>query len=283
MLAVHGVLPDTPNARPPIVLVHGAANSAAVWTFWQRMLAERGWASYAVDLRGHGASTPCDLSRTTMQDYTDDVVSVARTFTQPPIFLGWSMGGLVAMMAAAECGARAVVGLAPSTPAAARNPDKVIQHGEFGPEEYGITPDDADEQPAMPDLDREERAIALASLGRESRWARGERAAGIVIECMPCALLIVTGTADRQWPRERYDGMPLPSEHLRADGSSHWGLVLNRRTLATLVPRVIEWIERRAQDAAKTTIARRLATTSPDAYGGLAEPSGSDGGSTCTT
>ncbi len=245
MLAVHGALPDTPTTRPPIVLVHGAANSAVVWTFWQRALAERGWVSYAVDLRGHGASTPCDLSATTMQDYADDVLSAVRGLDtgRGVVLVGWSMGGLVAMMAAQACRSRAVVGLAPSTPAAARDPEKMIQHGEFGPEEYGITSDDPADQPAMPDLDLDERVIALASLGRESRHARGERAAGIVLEALPCPLLIATGTADRQWPRSRYDDLPQPAEHLSADGASHWGLVLSRRTLTTLVPQVLGWLE----------------------------------------
>ena len=42
MPTVTGVLPDGPLRGAPIVLVHGAANSAAVWTFWQRELASAG-------------------------------------------------------------------------------------------------------------------------------------------------------------------------------------------------------------------------------------------------
>jgi hypothetical protein len=93
----------------------------------------------------------------------------------------------------------------------------------------------------MPDLDREERAIALGSLGLESRYARDERQRGIVIPSLPCPLLIVTGTDDRQWPRERYADLHLPAEHLAAKGASHWGLVLNRRVLATTIPAVMGW------------------------------------------
>lgn len=247
MLAVHGALPDKPNTRPPVVLIHGAANSAVVWTFWQRTLAERGWASYAIDLRGHGTSMPCDLSNTTMGDYADDVVATVRQLdtTRGVVLMGWSMGGLVAMMAAARCGARAVVGLAPSTPAGAVDPGTVIEHGEFGPGEYGITSEDPADQPAMPDLEIEERVIALASLGRESRYARGERAAGVVIDTLLCPLLIATGTTDKQWPRSRYDGMPLEAEHLSVEDASHWGLVLSRRALAELVPQTLEWLTRK--------------------------------------
>ena len=33
MTAVRRVLPPAPAERPPIILVHGAANSALVWTY----------------------------------------------------------------------------------------------------------------------------------------------------------------------------------------------------------------------------------------------------------
>lgn len=160
---------------PPFVLVHGAANSARVWTFWQRALAERGYAPRALDLRGHGEREMVDLTQTRMADY------------------------------AAAC-----VGLAPSAPAAQVDPEVPLRPGTFGAEAYGITTRDPDDQSAMPDLDREERALALASLGQESRLAR-------------------------------YDTLTLRADWLSAD-ASHWGLVLNRRALGTLVPAVAEWL-----------------------------------------
>ena len=90
------------------------------------------------------------------------------------------------------------------------------------------------------------RQVALASLGKESRYARDERQRGIVIESLPCPLLIVTGADDRQWPRERYRDLWLPADELTVDGASHWGLVLNRRALAALVPAVLAWLDRAA-------------------------------------
>ena len=154
------------------------------------------------------------------------------------------MGGLVAMMAAAAGGTTACVGLAPSMPARAINTSLPLRSGVFGAEEYGITSHDPDDQPAMPDLDREERRIALASLCPESRLARDERQRGIVVESLPVPLLIVTGSADRQWPRERYRDLWLPADHLTVDGASHWGLVLNRRALQHAIPAVLGWLRR---------------------------------------
>jgi pimeloyl-ACP methyl ester carboxylesterase len=179
VLTLHATL-AADAGHPPIVLVHGAANSASVWRFWQAELAARGWSSWALDLRGHGGSAAVDLGRTTMADYADDVVRLAADLARPPVVMGWSMGGLAALLAADRVGAAAFVGLAPSPPARTRDGAVPLREGTFGPEEYGVVTPDVDAQPTMPDLDQEERRLALASLGRESRRARDERKAGVV-------------------------------------------------------------------------------------------------------
>ena len=181
-----------------------------------------------------------------MSDYVDDVMATVERLPAPPVVMGWSMGGLVAMMVAAQGHARAVVALAPSTPVAERDENIVVRTGSFGPEEYGITSKDPAEQPSMPDLDLEERAIALGATSGESRAARDDRKAGIVIPSLPCPLLVVTGSEDRSWPRAAYAGMDLPAEYMEACGASHWGLVLNRRLLPGLVSRVADWLSREA-------------------------------------
>ena len=94
----------------------------------------------------------------------------------------------------------------------------------------------------MPDLDAAERQIALSSLGHESRLARDERQQGIVLERLPCPLLLVTGTLDRNWPAERYADFLLPADRLSVPDASHWGLVLNRRALASAVPTILDWL-----------------------------------------
>lgn len=244
MLAVTALICPTAGARPPVVLVHGAASSAPVWTYWQAALGGRGWSTYALDLRGHGASAPFDLSRTSMADYAADVAALAAELARPPILMGWSMGGLVALLAAATGPASACVALAPSAPAAAIDPTVELRSGEFGPEEYGITSRDPDRQRGMRDLDRPARELALRSLSRESRLARDERKRGIVIERLACPLLLVTSLGDRDWPAERYADLRLPADRLSLVGASHWGLVLNRPAVEAAAEEVGGWLER---------------------------------------
>src|SRR5207245_9821539 len=110
------------------------------------------------------------------------------------------------MMAAAASAARACVGLAPSTPARAVDASVPLRRGVFGAEEYGIVGRDPDHQPAMADLDRAERVIALESLGQQSRYARDERKAGVMVD-VPCPMLVVTGPPDAEVPRARFGSL----------------------------------------------------------------------------
>ena len=178
-----------------------------------------------------------------MSDYANDVAAAAAEISETPVLMGWSMGGLVAIMVAAAGQARACVGLAPSTPVARRDDQVQIRTGVFGPGEYGITSLDPAAQPSMPDLDTQERLIALESASQESRAARDDRKAGIVVSELPCPLMVVTGSEDRAWPRSAYAGMHLRADYLESLGASHWGLVLNRRLLPDMARGTTEWLD----------------------------------------
>ena len=179
-----------------------------------------------------------------MEDYADDMVRVLDELQRPAVAVGWSMGGLVAMLAASRGSWSACIAFAPSAPASQIDPSVPLRTGEFGPEEYGITSLDPNTQRGMSDLIREERLIALSSLSKESRMARDQRHRGIVIQSLPCPLLLVTGSRDREWPAHRYDGLTLPADRLTMQGASHWGLMLNRLAIGRAAPAVIEWLER---------------------------------------
>lgn len=66
VLAVTAAMPIQCDVPWPTILIHGAANSARVWTFWKRGLVACGWPTYAIDLCGHGDSSAMDLSRASL-------------------------------------------------------------------------------------------------------------------------------------------------------------------------------------------------------------------------
>ena len=91
---------------PPLVVLHGALGSTALETdrlvrFW-----ERRFRVLAIDLRGHGASSPL-VSAPTWTETVDDVEAVITALGIDRFRLfGFSMGGGVALATAARLGAR---------------------------------------------------------------------------------------------------------------------------------------------------------------------------------
>lgn len=103
--------------RPPLLLVHGLSGGAWYWARYQLFFAERGYTSYAVNLRARGASRPVPaLGRVTMADYVRDALDAAGSLSQPPVVIGHSMGGLIAQKLAEAGAVRAAVLLCSAPP-----------------------------------------------------------------------------------------------------------------------------------------------------------------------
>ena len=242
MLAVSARFPDKGPNKTPIVLVPGSFASSLVWTYWQEALANLGWSSYAIDLRGHGLSSPTDLSNTTMSDYVSDIQCVVENLGRTPVMMGWSMGGLLSMLYTTTHEAAACVGLEPTTPAKRASPAFRVRAGEYPPRILGMTDRPVDDQPQLPDLDLEERQTALDAISKESRYAMGERKAGVVIKSVPCPLLVAAGA---NYVTRSKDLVPAdwlnPDRHV-VKGASHWGLVLNRRAISVTAPVISRWL-----------------------------------------
>ena len=92
------------------------------------------------------------------------------------------MGGLVKIMLASTGEAAACITLEPSPPASRIDETIRLRSGTFDSTGYGIETADPEIQQSMPDLNTDERRIALSSLGEESRMASGKRKRGITIE-----------------------------------------------------------------------------------------------------
>lgn len=100
---------------PPLVLLHGGS---ARWQSFDSILPQLAahWQIYAPDLRGHGRSG-WTRGRYRLQDYTDDLIAwLEQRVLEPAHIFGHSLGGIVALMVAAQAPAAVrsvVVGDAP--------------------------------------------------------------------------------------------------------------------------------------------------------------------------
>jgi uncharacterized protein len=104
-------VPDEPVAGG-VVILHGASSSKESHFDFARACRAAGLAAIAFDQRGHGASEGSLDGRA-----LDDVAAMAGLLPGGPVGLrGSSMGGCLALAAAAAVGAEAVVAICPASP-----------------------------------------------------------------------------------------------------------------------------------------------------------------------
>lgn len=245
-------LPEAPTGRPPILLIHGAANSAWIWRDWGQVLAGLGWPAYALALRGHRGGRPVDLGEITMDSYREDVELAAAHLPEAPVVIGWSMGGLVALMyAATRPDPRALVVLAPSPPIEIQGPGDPADVSKipdvFGPETYGIKRSGGSGR--LAELTEEETARLTDLMELESGAARRQRKRGISVppDRIRCPTLVITGERDRQFPptEGRKVAELYGAEHIIVPGASHLGVVAHVETAGGLATRVATWLDAR--------------------------------------
>ena len=181
------------------MLVHGAGSGPWIFDAWRHPSLD----VVAVDLQ----EGP-DVATASMSDYARIVVDACSTARVPVALCGWSMGGLVAMTAAGETDAAALVVIEPSAPAEIQGTRVVADAtGSFDPEEvYGPFP------PGIP---------ARA----ESTRARADRKRGISVPALPRRSLVVYGD-DFEDERGRAVASHYGIEEAHFPGLNHWDLVL---------------------------------------------------------
>lgn len=86
-------------APPPLLFVHGAFAGAWCWEAgWAPHLRERGWQVECVDLPGRIGMPDHDrLQAYGLADFIDAVRAAVDRFERPPVVIGHSMGGCLAM------------------------------------------------------------------------------------------------------------------------------------------------------------------------------------------
>ncbi len=199
-----------------VVLVHGAASGPWVFDGWADSWATR-WPDD--DVRVPDLQEGLDVARATMSDYADQVL--AAVGDRPAVLCGWSMGGLVAMMAALRCEPAALVVIEPSVPVEidGGDPDWPLEAGTYDAEStYG---------PSVPGMRHRP----------ESLLARGERKRGIGVPKIDCPLLVVAGrsyVATRGRPVAEYYGAEL----MEFPELSHFQLVVDQRVRGAIA----QWV-----------------------------------------
>jgi pimeloyl-ACP methyl ester carboxylesterase len=181
-----------------------------------------GWAGREgrIELVAADLQDGVDVAAASMDDYAGNLRRLCAALPRPLALCGWSMGGLVAMMVAADVAPASLVLIEPSAPAEVQGTHAVPDAaGTFDPEEvYGAFPAGIRPRP-------------------ESQRARADRKRGIAVPSLPPRTLVVYGDefgdergralVERYGIDEAYFG-----------GLDHWGLVLD----ASVRERVFDYV-----------------------------------------
>ena len=89
-------------SSPPVILAHGGGQTRHAWRNTGLLLAEAGFYSICLDLRGHGSSDWCSNGDYRVEAFADDLVDVSEELAAQPVLVGASLGGIAAMIAGGE-------------------------------------------------------------------------------------------------------------------------------------------------------------------------------------
>jgi pimeloyl-ACP methyl ester carboxylesterase len=96
--------------------MHGAGMDHRHFADWLPWFAREGFECYALSRRGRGVLPPPNAAGVTFGDYVDDTRRVLATLDEPAIFVGHSVGGLIAQKLAEDGLGIAAVLVAPLAP-----------------------------------------------------------------------------------------------------------------------------------------------------------------------
>jgi pimeloyl-ACP methyl ester carboxylesterase len=90
-------IPAAGHHPTPLLFIHGMMHGAWCWdVHFLNYFAQHGFASHAVNLRGHGNSEGRKKLRwTRIADFVEDVENAVRQLSGSPILIGHSMGGFI--------------------------------------------------------------------------------------------------------------------------------------------------------------------------------------------
>lgn len=91
-----------PADGPTVLLLHGGGQTRHSWAGTWSHLANNGWRSLSLDLRGHGDSAWDPTGDYSIEAFATDVTVVAGALHRPPVLVGASLGGISSLLAVGE-------------------------------------------------------------------------------------------------------------------------------------------------------------------------------------
>lgn len=223
-------------SQPTTIFVHGAGGGRWEWTIWERVFAARGSRVLAPDLQPARGG----LAATHIEDYAGQVVGWCADAQRPLLFVGASLGGLLALMAAPIAAPVAIVLVNPLPPMGITPRPTPREHVDIVP--WGTRRTLRGTRRALPDADDGACLFAFRRWRDESAAVLRAASEGIAIETPRCPVLIFASEHDDDVPQASGRALAdyLGAQFRLITGASHVGPLLGRHA-ARIAEEAWQW------------------------------------------
>jgi pimeloyl-ACP methyl ester carboxylesterase len=250
-LHVH-YLAEGPKSGPVVVLVHGLGGSAEDWRNLAPSLAQSGYRVYMPDLPGYGRSEQPRNFSYSVQDEAEVMMGFLQTLGLKQVQLGgWSMGGWIAQLVAAENAQRVQRLMLFDSAGLFVKPEWDTRL--FSP----TTPAELDQLNLllMPHPPRVPAYIArdILRVSRNNAWVihravaamlTGQNATDTLLPKLPMPVLLVWGAEDRITPPSLGETMHQLAPQSELDLIPGCGHLAPGQCSAQVGPKVVEFLKR---------------------------------------
>jgi pimeloyl-ACP methyl ester carboxylesterase len=237
--------------RPPLLFVHGAYTGSWMWSKYIPHFVSKGFTCYAMNMRSHYKSRVMDMTQISFDDYLEDINMVIAECGEPPILIGFSMGGILCQKIAETV---TIAGLVLIDTSISKEVNKVAPFKEQQEDALGIVVPAPDRE-EYSSIDESEGDIAFQkkylsmesskALGAIACWLKGTEGISIDSSLIACPCLVISAVnSDDDDRRGRATAEHLKGEYMGLWGTTHTGLLVGQRYLE-VVDRIKEWLKRR--------------------------------------
>jgi pimeloyl-ACP methyl ester carboxylesterase len=235
------------NKKPPLLFVHGAYTGSWMWSKYISHFVEAGYRCYAMNMRSHYKSRTMDMTQISFEDYLEDIRENIVECGEPPILIGFSMGGILCQKIAEE---QTIVGLVMVDTSISREVNIAAPYENPIEDTIGIVmPAPIREEESidetLDDIAFQKKYLAMESskaIGAMACWIQGKEGISIDRSRITCPCLVITAVnSERDDLQGRATAEQLKGEYLALWNTSHTGLLVGQR-YHEAVSRILEWL-----------------------------------------
>ncbi|CAH0119714.1 MULTISPECIES: alpha/beta hydrolase family protein [unclassified Paenibacillus] len=239
----------TTKNRPPLLFVHGAFTGSWMWAKYIPHFIGEGWKCYAMNLRSHYKSRLLDMTKITLEDYSEDIKEVIAECGVAPILIGFSMGGILGQKLAETV---ELAGLVLIDSVISREVHEAVPYEELERMTTDIVvPAPAREEHSSIDETADDIAFQRKYLAMESALAFNafvisNESKGISIDsrsiACPCLVIKAVNSVDDD-RRGRLTAERLRAEYTGLWNTTHTGVLVGQR-YKEAVSAIMDWLNR---------------------------------------